>query len=620
MEIIIFLAAYLWLSKSIAGGRIVLVKTALNIPIIIFIILVVIQYLVGKITSTRLGTVYPYATRVYFFEILSYMLAFLLIVNTFKTRRQVNRLLFSMISIGIALAVYGIIQKLASATKVFWFREAPEALNFYSSHLNSNSFANYINMVVFLTLGAFLAYSSHLDKKRRFYRFDIFEGWNGLFLFSIIMMAASLFHTFSQGAIVSFLMTGCLFYYISFTKGISNRRALIVILISSAALVIVALFLIWGKGGSNYLYELLQRFKNPDTYILRISTWSRALNLVKRNPFLGTGLGTFIYIFPKYKPNYRFLFAHCDSDYLELLTETGFVGFAIFLLGMSVFLKRYLALLNLRDDPYVKGVGYGCLMAAFSESIHSSIDSTMHIGADALLFSFILSIGLVAIHNRIASNGDEVCLFKTSVFIITKRSKKIYLFLISSLVFLFLISNVISIGIADIFTYFGEKGKNIEYIKMAVKLEPSSSEYHGLLGDMMLSAFQAKKKDKEALKSVMDEFKKSINLNPNTARYHMRLGWIYSFLGDEKKAIEEFKKAQELEPLEALYYIILAIHYFNKATKMEGVNPYGSEAMEEGLAEYKKALSVDPSVNIDHYKNYLKDHIRIMETLKKYSL
>ena len=224
MEIVIFLAAFLWLSNSIKEGKIVFVHTALNIPITIFVVLSFIQFLVGKITSSRLGTIYPHATRVYFFEILSFMLAFILIVNNIHARCQVNRFLFSIISVGTVLGLYGVVQKLAGATKIFWFREAPEVLNFYSSYINCNYFAGYMNMIIFLSFGTFFAYLSYLDKKRMYYKFDLFEGWNSLFIFSIAAMVVSLLYTFAQGGIVAFFITVIFFYYI-FSKKAEIGRA-----------------------------------------------------------------------------------------------------------------------------------------------------------------------------------------------------------------------------------------------------------------------------------------------------------------------------------------------------------------------------------------------------------
>ena len=87
---------------------------------------------------------------------------------------------------------------------------------------------------------------------------------------------------------------------------------------------------------------------------------------------------------------------------------------------------------------------------------------------------------------------------------------------------------------------------------------------------------------------------------------------------DKEKAVEELKKAQDSEPLDAFNYIMLAIYYFNEATKIEGVSPYGSEAMEKGVVEYRKALSIDPAASLERYKNYIRDYPRIMETLKRY--
>lgn len=621
MELVIFSAAFLWLSKSIVEGRLVFVKTDLNMPILAFMILGISQFLVGTITSSRLGTIYPYATRRYLFEALAYIFAFLVIINNIRSRRQINRILFSIISVGAALAVYGIIQKLARAPEIFWFRKAPETLLFYSSYFNCNYFAGYMDMMIFLSLGVFFAYLAHLDKKRQFYKFDIFEGWNSLFIFSITMMVISLFYTFSQGGIVVFLMTITLFYYIFSKKGLTKKITLVVILVSTMALAALALIWIRKESVQDYFYEILRIVKDINRYGERLPIWTRASKLITINPLSGIGLGAFQYIFPKVRSKAPVYFLrHCHNDYLELLIETGAIGFIIFLFGMGLFLKRYITLLRTRHDSYAKLVGYGCLLSAFSVFLYSFIDSNMHIGANALVFSYILGLGSVVIHNHSNRDRKEDTLFKTAAFTINNRFRKISLFLGASFVFLYMIGNVVSIGAADIYARLGEKNNDIELIKKAVRLEPSSSEYRYLLADMTLRQYQNRLGKSRAYEVAIDNLKKAIKLNPNVSRYYQRLGWAYSSIGDGKRAVEELKASQRLEPLNAFNYLILAIHYFNEATKIEGIDPSDSKAMEEGIGAYRKALSIDPALTIDRYRNFLKNYPQVKRVLGKYSL
>lgn len=604
--------------KSIIDGKIVFVKTALNIPILLFVILIIIQYALGRLTHSKLGTIYPYATKVYFFEMASYMLVFLITVNNIRSRRQINRLLGSIISVGAVLALYGIVQKLANAPKIYWFRYVHEVLLFYSSYINCNYFAGYMNIVIFLTLGAFFAYLAYLDKKRAYAGFDLFEGWIILFIFSIVIMAVSILHTFSQGGLIVFLVTSAFFYSVYSKKELSKKWISIAIWVFTTALTVTVLIWIAGEKTANIFYEACRLFKEINTYGARLPVWRGAFNLIKINPLFGIGAGTFQYIFPKYKPNIPISFSHCHNDYLELLIETGLAGLAIFTYGMYIFFKRYMKLLTSRRNAYVKAIGYGCLASAFSVFLYSFIDSNMHIGANALLFSAILAVGLVTIHNSSNGKVGEEDLFKRTVFMIGGRPKKISVFTVTLIAFLYLAANITSIAVADIYAALGKEKRDMEYINKAVRMQPYSAEYRSLLADELLNRGGGRPIDNKTSVEVAKNLEEAVRLNPNVSRYHLKLSLAYARLGDNKKSIEELRKARDLDPLSAFNHLFLAIHCFNESTKIKGVNPYGSKAMEEGAMEYKKARSIDPSIDIDSYKNFLADYPLIKEALKKY--
>lgn len=621
MELVIFTAALLWLAKSTLQGKLILVKTALNIPILLFLLLIIIQYIIGNITSSRAGTIYPYATKVYFFEILSYMTVFLVIINNIHSKRQVNRISFAMISIGSILAIYGIIQKLTGVQKVFWFRSAREVLLFYSSYFNCNYFAGYINMIIFLTIGAFFSYLSYLDKKRGYYKFDIFECWNILFIFSIAMMITSLFHTFSQGGIITFFITSVLFYYLCSKKGLARKWVSILIL--ALTVIVTAAILIWIRKRivSDIISEMSRILREINTYGSRIPLWAGAMRLVKINPLFGIGLGTFKYIFPMYRPSIGISISHAHNDYLELLVETGFTGFLIFIAGMLLFFKQYMKVLNSRHSIYARSIGYGCLASSFAIFFYSFIDSNMHIGANALVFSSLLAVSFVVIHNRFFVEGEERFLFKTVSIAINNNLKKISFFIVLLIVFTYIVSTIFSIGFADIYASIGKKDKNIEYVNKAITLEPSSSGYRYLHAEILSDGFRKfRTSDRSVIKPIIDDLEEAIRLNPKFGDYHQKLGLAYLRTGHEAKAKLELKMAQELDPTAAFNYLLLAVYHFNEATKMKGINPYGAKAMEEGVSEYRKSLSIAPQFTIDRYKSLLTDYVRIKKALKLYSL
>ncbi len=620
MEIIIAFATFIWMARSVLGGKITFAKTPLNIPILAFIILIIAQYSIGTLSSSRAGTVYPYATKLSLLEASSYMMAFLVIMNNFHSRRKINRLLAVIISTGTLLAIYGIIQRLTGAQKIFWIRQVHEVLLFYSTYINCNYFAGYMDMVIFVGLGAFFAYLGHLDRKKGYGRFDLFEGWNLLFIFSLAMMASSVFHTLSLGAIIVFFSTLAFFYFTYSKRRSAPAWAIAVILALLVASALAMSIWISRVTITGIIAEVIRLFREINRYGMRIPILVRASAMLKINPVFGTGLGTFRYIFPAYKPNAGISFAHCHNDYLELAIETGIAGFTIFCIGMSRLFLAYIKLLRSRHDPYVKAIGYGCLASAFSIFAYSFIDSNMHIGANALLFTVILAAGSVILHSKVKNDSEET-IFKERVFLIPTRRKQVTLAAILSLILLAFVSEVLSISTAHLYASFGKKGRDATYARKAVRLEPGSSEYHYLLAELLSKGYLNIDIRNEALvREVTGELQEAIRLNPSVSAYHRRLGFIYSRMGEDSKAVTHLKRAAGLDPYYAFNHLLLAIHYFNKATALKGIGLYGSEAMEEGVSEYRKSLSTDPNLTLDRFSRLLGNYHIIKAALKRYSL
>ena len=275
----------------------------------------------------------------------------------------------------------------------------------------------------------------------------------------------------------------------------------------------------------------------------------------------------------------------------------------------------------MRRDSYVRAIGCGCLTSAFSVFLHSFVDSNMHIAANALLFSCLLAIGAAAIHSDSGVNGAEAAFFKTSDFILDDKRKKAAAFIASLAVFMYLVINAAFIGAADICASIGKAKKDMEYLNRAIRLAPASAEYRYLYAQIASDNFRVfKSADNKIDNAIIENLKSAVQLNNRYGLYHQKLGLAYLKTGDPVKAAAEIRKAQELDPTAAFNYLLLAVYYFNEATKIEGVDPYGSKAMEEGVAEYRKAISMDPSRAIHRYKGLLPGYQRINRALKRYSL
>ena len=122
----------------------------------------------------------------------------------------------------------------------------------------------------------------------------------------------------------------------------------------------------------------------------RAQIWAESLAMVQDYPLLGCGLGSYESCFHKYKtvaPMQTVNFAH--NDYLQLLAETGVIGFSIFLLlGMLTFLSALRQSIAARggDNRYLAAA---CLGALTSIGLHSFVDFNLYVAANTMVLAWI---------------------------------------------------------------------------------------------------------------------------------------------------------------------------------------------------------------------------------------
>jgi O-antigen ligase len=109
--------------------------------------------------------------------------------------------------------------------------------------------------------------------------------------------------------------------------------------------------------------------------------------MIKARPLLGWGLGAFTTVYPKYRSFYASVFINAvHNDYVQLLTETGALGFAAML--------GFLALVYGRGFRKLRGPGLDLTQAATLAAllgitgilVHSFVDFSLQIPANAAMF------------------------------------------------------------------------------------------------------------------------------------------------------------------------------------------------------------------------------------------
>lgn len=421
MEIASFIILCAWLLKMAAEGRIVALKTSITGFLIALILLTTIQILplpdsLMAFVSPSTHNIYetfidngvgmwrtislnPDATKEELLKLLAYAAIFLVVINHYQTKTQLESIIRTIIYMGCFLAIFAVIQKMSWNGRLYWFYPVGEGLrsdNLYiwGPYINHNHFAGYMGMVIPLGMGLLLHKISNINSlpgipwSRRIARFlDRKDSIAVVFLLiAILIMTAVLFLSLSRGGIIGF--TASVLFFVGMIRcSRSLKRKTWFLMLLGLIIFLVVIVASWGR--------IEERFKEigEEGKIKRIEVWADTINIVRDFPILGTGLGTFKNIYPYYQTkNPRLLFEHTENDYLEILTDMGFAGFFIIIGMASVFFYSIIKLWRQRHNNYVKCIVAGGVSSCVAIVVHSFTDFNLRIPANMMLLTVIAAV------------------------------------------------------------------------------------------------------------------------------------------------------------------------------------------------------------------------------------
>jgi len=189
-------------------------------------------------------------------------------------------------------------------------------------------------------------------------------------------------------------MTFLLFFEMTvlYLSASRRRQKGIRIFLGSAFLIITLISLYLGIGATIERFSLdhLLREQRP-------IFWANALRIFSNFPLVGSGLGTLPSLFPDIEQDGVLVRAfHAHNDYLEYLAELGALGMILLLGGILFLAFKSFLVWRERRHPEVKGLALGGLISIVAILIHSLTDFNLHIPANMLLFSVVISSTVVA--------------------------------------------------------------------------------------------------------------------------------------------------------------------------------------------------------------------------------
>ena len=436
-QLLVLAALGLWLLSMAEAGRLQWRCTALDLPLALFIALVLVQLAVGNGQLRQwalaapadgtaalpsrflfLGTVSPSQTARSLLLFLSYVGVYVLVVNLIRQRHELDLLVRGLLLAGAVLAFLSIVDFLLREAWLFHWRPGPFGSRLTGPFVNPDHWAAWMVMLICLGLG-------HLAGRRRSRRYrgprTVSTSTRRreatlrqyLPLFGLTLMALATVLTLSRGALLAVLAAGLMLL-----AGLARVRGRLWVLALAAVLGAMTLaYALWIG-----VEPLLARLAHSE-HVGRIEQWRSSIPMVLSFPALGVGLGAYKDVYFRFQPALllpgRVYFPYAHSDLLQLVIETGVVGAAIALWAAARVVRDLVGAHLLgrsrcpvssddhvrRSDPFSVGIMLGSLGAVVAISAHSAVDFSARIPADGVLAAACLGIATVAAHTRFGEAG-----------------------------------------------------------------------------------------------------------------------------------------------------------------------------------------------------------------------
>ena len=315
--------------------------------------------------------------------------------------------------VGFLVTVQGLVQFLTWNGKIYWVRKVPPSSPF-GPFVNHNHFAGYVEMIIPVAIG--LAF--YMLQGRKAFAGGPEGGVNGparegpeedrsrwskgsLALFVASFLVVGLFFSLSRGGILSAVASAAILFALLLKKAVSRPLAWsMALLLPSLAIALIAWI------GPDLVTRQLGTFQaagSEASFRVRALVWESLVRHLGGFVWVGSGLGTFEDSFaPLTPPGSVSRWDRAHNDYLQLLWETGLAGFAFFLVGAVILIRRYWwpAIRSQTHplDPFRAGIA----VSLTSIALHSLVDFNLQIGANGFLFALLtgLLVGLDGVCNE----------------------------------------------------------------------------------------------------------------------------------------------------------------------------------------------------------------------------
>ena len=325
-----------------------------------------------------------------FFRFSSYACAYFLTIHLLHDRVRLKTTIKLLAALGGLIAVEALFQRATSSGLIYWFRAVPPQAMPVGPYIYRNHYAGLMGMLFPIALSIFLYTRPKTDGeigwRQRLIVFFRDSSVSQHFLSGLAakFIAISIFLSLSRGGISS--SCAALLFMVLLLKihpSAPSRRFWVYIVPAAAVL-----FINW-FGWDAIVERFLQiSLAEKGFHDGRFDIWHDTLTLIRDFPVTGSGLGTFVKIYPVYqgRPYSGLMVDHAHNDYLELLAGAGMIGFSLMIWFLASVIIAAWKRWRMRHSRFAIIHGAGCFAALTAMLLHCLVDFNFASGANALYF------------------------------------------------------------------------------------------------------------------------------------------------------------------------------------------------------------------------------------------
>jgi len=359
----------LWCVQQLRLGQLEVFDHPLFLPAGLFALLVL-----GQILFVR--SVYVDATITQALKYAAYGSLVFLTAQYAKRRSDLKYMAMALTIFGFVFAVFAMLQSLSGTTKIYWLH-APSSSNavIFGSYANHNHYAGLMELLIPFPL-----------------MFALGGMWRGakrtLWAFAAVAMGCSLFLSKSRGGMIAFVVQLIVVGLLSLRR--SSKQTYLAV---GLAAVLMIGSLAW-LDSSGVIRERVTSLRNPMAAAgIRFTILEDSARMFVVHPVLGWGLDVFPIAYPQYRSFPTDFFVNqAHNDYLQVLVETGALGFLLVLWFIYRFYWNALPFTRDWMQDMKSCVRAAALVACTGILVHSFTDFNLHVPANAALFFVLATI------------------------------------------------------------------------------------------------------------------------------------------------------------------------------------------------------------------------------------